>query len=161
MTDDEIIKALDCCNNGNCDEDCPFFFDRGNCYNLDDYVIDLINRQKAEIETNSAELKQYSHNQKKLMQEVDRQKAEIESLKDSIQYGNEICENCQGDKEKGLKKARTNAIKEFAEMLKEKKRFAYAHLGKTHYTVYEEDIDNLVQEMVDQQRKEDEGNEHI
>jgi hypothetical protein len=48
----------------------------------------------------------------------------------------------------GYKKGRAEAIKEFAERLKEKKRFAYAHLGKTHYTVYEEDIDELVQEMV-------------
>lgn len=48
----------------------------------------------------------------------------------------------------GYEKGRADAIKEYTERLKEKKRFAYAHLGKTHYTVYEEDIDELVQEMV-------------
>lgn len=113
MTDNEIIKALDCCNNGNCDEDCPFFFDRGNCYNLDDYALDLINRLQAEIE-------------------------KVKPIHNSF--------------ERELECAKQEAIKEFVERLKEKKRFAYAHLGKTHYTVYEEDIDELVQEM----RKENE-----
>ncbi len=48
MTDAEIIKALECCKNDDCDN-CPNNF--GNCYaNLAGYALDLISRQKAEIE---------------------------------------------------------------------------------------------------------------
>ena len=48
MKDNEIIKALECCKKDDCDN-CPNDF--GNCYaNLAGYALDLINRQKAEIE---------------------------------------------------------------------------------------------------------------
>lgn len=52
MTDNEIIKALECCNtNGGC-TDCPLFEIKGrNCIvQLDIYAFDLIKRQQAEIE---------------------------------------------------------------------------------------------------------------
>lgn len=49
MTDNEIIKAFECCVQGNCD-DCPFMKTRERCYNLDSLTIDLINRQNTEIE---------------------------------------------------------------------------------------------------------------
>ena len=57
MTDDEIIKALECCSKGfgNCDG-CPYDDDNADCVTLKGEtlmmkdVIDLINRQKAEIE---------------------------------------------------------------------------------------------------------------
>ena len=55
MTDAEIIKTLECCINDDCDN-CPNGF--GNCeHNLAKLSIDLINRQKAEIErlTNKCE----------------------------------------------------------------------------------------------------------
>lgn len=46
-TDEEVIKALECCNShGKC-EQCPYF---GKCKDLEPDVLDLINRQKAEIE---------------------------------------------------------------------------------------------------------------
>lgn len=63
MTDNEIIKAWECCNKLNhnewsanqkiCKEECPY---KANCYdeenniNMTTDAIDLINRQKAEIE---------------------------------------------------------------------------------------------------------------
>lgn len=48
MTDNEIIKALECCINDDCDN-CPDTF--GNCeHNAMRNALDLINRQKAEIE---------------------------------------------------------------------------------------------------------------
>ena len=50
MTDNEIIKALECCMNGHCDDDCPFRKTREHCLNLDSLILNLINRQKAEIE---------------------------------------------------------------------------------------------------------------
>lgn len=50
MTDNEIVKALECCMNGHCDDDCPFRKTREHCLNLDSLILNLINRQKAEIE---------------------------------------------------------------------------------------------------------------
>ena len=116
MSDDEIIKALECCSVHpmKCKK-CPY---KGNerCTNAHRKdALDLINRQKAEIE----------------------------SLKESLQYGNEICENCQADKDKGLKKAKTGAIKEFAKRLKSK---AIQKYDWNEY-VEIEDIDNLAEEM--------------
>ena len=50
MTDNEIIKAVECCiGNTKCGE-CPMFR-TPNCMNkVFDYALDLINRQKAEVE---------------------------------------------------------------------------------------------------------------
>lgn len=58
MTDNEIIKALECCNgwDGRC-LNCPLNREGTNCKEkLNSYAFDLINRQKAEIER----LKEYN-----------------------------------------------------------------------------------------------------
>jgi len=48
MTDNEVIKGLECCKNDDCDN-CPNTF--GNCYsNLAGAALDLINRQQTEID---------------------------------------------------------------------------------------------------------------
>lgn len=50
MTDDEIVKALDCCDNCFCDE-CAYKSKLFHCKeDLCHDALDLINRQKAEIE---------------------------------------------------------------------------------------------------------------
>lgn len=58
MTDNDIIKALECCiGNTNCGE-CPMFR-TPNCMNkVFNYALDLINRQREEIER----LKDYNEN---------------------------------------------------------------------------------------------------
>lgn len=49
FTDEEIIRALECCANGECDE-C-IYYDCSPCKEyLNNAALDLINRQKAEIE---------------------------------------------------------------------------------------------------------------
>ena len=56
--EDRIIKALECCaDEGNIDacDDCPC--QKGKCISTTPYVLDLINRQKAEIERLESELK--------------------------------------------------------------------------------------------------------
>ena len=55
MTDNEIIKALECCaKGGHCSGCCPYDDDDVDCNNctsrLTSDALDLINRQKAEIE---------------------------------------------------------------------------------------------------------------
>ena len=55
MADNEIIKALECCIHSCC-VGCPCADDDANSCNYDKkYVLDLINRQKAEIERLSIE----------------------------------------------------------------------------------------------------------
>ena len=53
FTDEEITKALQCCSEpcAECDE-CPLYCIGANCssFELQRYALDLINRQKAEIE---------------------------------------------------------------------------------------------------------------
>lgn len=81
MTDNEIIKALDCCAHNTLCDGCPYDHSRdGLCSRLDADALDLINRLKAE-------LLQYAKDQHDLMIEKDelfdiaeKQKAEIEFL---------------------------------------------------------------------------------
>ena len=48
MTDNEIVKALECCKIDDCDNCLNNF---GNCYsNLAGYALNIIKRQQAEIE---------------------------------------------------------------------------------------------------------------
>ena len=74
MKDNEIIKALECCNGFECcPEECPFhskeFKKKMNCLDEKDGVmakaLDLINRQKAEIE-------RLKEKNKSLYQEIER-----------------------------------------------------------------------------------------
>ena len=61
MTDKEIIKALECCTTkGAKCSDCPAYkkVDRSDCKKYFRGAIDLINRQKAEIERLNNELKE-------------------------------------------------------------------------------------------------------
>ena len=63
MTDNEIIKALECCTtNGASCKDCPAFVkvDRSNCKKYFRGALDLINRQKAEIDRLTEENKKVS-----------------------------------------------------------------------------------------------------
>ena len=117
MTDNEIIKALECCTDEsyeNCNE-CPYSIDTERCERMKllEDILDLINHQKAEIE---------------------KLKNEIQITKDAyimLQTKNEII--------------KSEAIKEFAERLKEIVKFT-----DDTYECWEIEgyIDNLVKEMV-------------
>lgn len=113
FTDDEIVKALEMCNyNADCDN-CPCV---GECWNVNKYAIDLINRQKAEIE----------------------------SLKEAYAIYEETT---------GLKLARAETIKEFAERVKDIVDEPALIRGRV-IDIIIDTIDNLVKEMTG----EDNGN---
>ena len=135
MTDNEIIKALKCCPY---QRDCVSC-DVNACDNSPNHImkcaLDLINRQKAEIENYSHNNKTMSDSIYKMQKLIESQKAEIERLQKTQQL------------------ARAEAIKEFAERLKEKALsvdVSYGY-GREVYTdvVAVIEIDNLVKEMVD------------
>lgn len=75
MTDSEIIKALECCKYDDCNN-CPNVSD--NCHaNLVDYVFDLINRQKEEIERLKEFIVETRRCDKELKAEAIREFAEL------------------------------------------------------------------------------------
>ncbi len=128
MTDNEIIKALECCftdNFGDCEE-CPLKCKRDDIFSCmrtkQEATLDLINRQKAEIE---------------------RLKAEKQSIKycyeQAKSYNDTLAESCEKNCKKFNMTTRAEAIKEFAERVKEQ---------TFHY--YDYDIDNLVKEITEQ-----------
>lgn len=130
MSDEDIIKALECCKEAKLNQDCldlecPFATEYGcniDVEELRNAALDLINRQKAEID--------------RLQRDIASQKDLIESMyigqKGLVDY------------------AKSNAIKEFVERLKSK--MIITHKSKEGYCVYEFDdelIDNLVKEMTE------------
>ena len=122
MTDEDIIKTLECCTQHQycCPKDCPLYeYDVGECdMYLMQRVLDLINRQKAEIERLKNERIERI---RKLTREV---------------YDREIAQ------------AKIEAIKEFVERLK---IFVIPQKadGYTREIVLKSNIDNLVKEMTD------------
>ena len=124
MTDNEIIKALECCMKDDC-ENCPYFanglFECGEHFNED--VLDLINRQKAEIERLKAECGNQSALWSKHYENI------FETAKETVK----------------AEAVKAEAVKEFAERLKEMSEHFWEE--KENF-VSEDDIDNLVKEMV-------------
>ena len=134
MTDSEIVKALECCNNndiGSCDR-CPLDYKNNNLENcegkLHEAALALINRQKAEIY--------------ELQHKIASCNSEIEKLTEE----NTKLDGANVLLTVTLRNARAEAIKEFAERLKMCRRDSYYNdilpLGA---------IDNLVKEMTSQQ----------
>lgn len=118
MTDNEIIKALECCSTGkSCYDVCPFDdkFGITSCTKkLSNAALDLINRQKDKIK---------EFDEKLIIQQglIDYQKAEIEKLKQENEFFRKtITENAQRALEvtvEEIETAKSEAIKEFEEEL--------------------------------------------
>lgn len=91
MTDKEIIKALECCGNGEDCLNCPLQDDYADCNPLS-YAYDLINRQQAEIERLEKLSKDRADvNFEKIVGVVDRARADIkaEAIKE---FAERLCE---------------------------------------------------------------------
>lgn len=128
MTDNEIIKALECCVNVKdvkCNE-CPLIHSEKFCFKvLHETTLDLIDRQKAEIE---------------------RLEKEIESLNKQYPCVVKMSDYCLvytrslDDYDKLIDEIKSEAIKEFAERLKP--------TGKQKYISYAR-VERLVKEMTE------------
>lgn len=135
MTDNEIIKALECCRDCNCKE-CPCYKvidGEMRCTEIDEKeILDLINRQKAEVEAlyeiNAKSDEEISELRKELLKRQNLEESFINSTK---QFDKRL--------EKTVKLERAEAIKEFAKMLIDK-----AQKG----VIYSMDIPDYVIEMV-------------
>lgn len=126
MTDNEIIKALECCSKEYwvCDIECPFYSECSK-YLMAKSSLDIINRQKAEIERLKDELEQ-------------------------SEQGADIIETMLEEKNKDISdlifKERSNAITEFAESLK---NIFVTIDGVFEVSEIEEYINDLVKEMTE------------
>ncbi len=124
MTDEPIIEAVDVCRTGTC-KGCPYHeLYTASCINkLMKDVCGLIARQKAEIE-----------------------RLEKESADKERAYTEEYC--LRKELKTKIKTAKSEAIKEFAEALKE----SADNGGCGEDFVYVSDIDILVKEMTEEQK---------
>ena len=148
FTDNEIIKALECCTKVDACHECPY----GAACLDDKYVsiiakdaLDLINRQKAEIERLNVELVGMRGACESYKMHYDNAKAEIERL----QKVNDSLGEAGGKLVVAYKKAKSEARKEFAERLKKvgtkvegRKGFEGVYVMCSNLV-----IDNLVKEM--------------
>ena len=205
MSDNEIVKALEVCGKYAGFNDCEKRPLKSNCdvNVLETLALDLINRQKAEINLLHDELHskvEYIHEQRDVINE---KKAEIEALKDQEQRAHNYCKNTCEPKYKaeikmlqteiklltengvtakyphcafldtgiflskepnGYEKwnayVRNQAYKEVANSVTD---LCYKEFGSempvahTFAAIVECVLDNLLKEMVGEQRKEDEG----
>jgi len=141
MTDNEIIKALKYCTIARCSDDetkdCPLKPYADCRTRLAIHALNLINRQKAEIENLREENEIYRRVNFLIAGQRDERDKEIVSL------------------ESELKTAKSEAIREFAERLK---NLIYPQLSISTYEKGEafhfclDEIDSLVKEMAEERK---------
>ena len=152
MTDNEIIKALECLAYwGECkhSSQCPYYMDNDIVSGCDNVTIakealDLINRQKAEIEENNLKIDHQAQIIRTLETALDNKMKEIERLKENNQkLYEEMAEREKEEVAIAKRMGKYEAIKEFAERLKE------IAIEKGSVPIVFDDIDNLVKEMTE------------
>lgn len=126
MTDKEIIKALEICNNCDSCQECKGFFDSKYCIGENkQQIIDLIKKLK--------------NREKRYQKKIKFQRSALRKQQEEI--------NCFADVGKMYSEiraeARAEAIKEFADKLREQMRN-----GVLHVHLYPKDIDDMVKEML-------------
>lgn len=136
LTDEEIVKALECCIDCKCKE-CPCYKNidgEMRCTEIDEeQILDLIKRQKAEIKLLTEKLEALGDPLQDAHYKIAEQQAEIERLK------------ARNDELNAMNKAASiEAIKEFAEKLKD-----YHKNYEGFCVVDDDDIDDLVAEMTE------------
>lgn len=140
FTDEEIIKALKLCSKSlsikTCQK-CPFYL-QTNCVSaLKLNALDLINRQKAEIEKLKSK---YG----KLCEYAEKKEFELAEINADISWFREAKFSRLAP---AIKEIKVEACKEFAEKLKEKRWDAECRVGYVQ-VVDVGDIDEVLKEMV-------------
>lgn len=149
MKDEDIIKALECCirspHRACKNTNCPYFLETIKYSECQDQLIsdakNLINRQKAKIEALEMDNAQLQSDNFKANMNCEHLQAEIERLKGWDRW---IVSESHAPI---IKKARAEAIKEFAERLEEYSYESMGNYGIRHMVVSVKDIDNIVKEM--------------
>ena len=147
MTDDEIIKALECCSHRgkkDCDN-CPVNYKTAElCFeDVMSDAFDLVNRQNAEIERLKQENKEYCEDNRIIAYQRNQRDKEIRALHNQLNGLNFMD-----------KQIKSESVKKFAEKLKDsadKTRIKNMETEKVVFYMDEFKLDNLVKEMTEVQ----------
>ena len=139
MTDDEIIKALECCDFTDIKacEECPLYHTFDCSFVIIDKTLDLVNRQNAEIERLKQENKEYCEDNRIIAYQRNQRDKEIRALHNQLNGLNFMD-----------KQIKFEAIKEFAERVKMAFYYEFEELIPSIMT---DKIDEIVKEMTDVQ----------
>ena len=143
MTDEQIIKALECCiAHENCEEVscefCPYERDLNCTEAMMQNAIDLMNRQKAEIENLKVEFKAMRGAANWYRLELERKEDELHRAKVEISKHFDYMDS-----------AANEAIKEFAERLKTNFNKNIKLYGRCTVCDATTEIDDLVKEVTE------------
>lgn len=158
MTDNETIKALECCPKGIKCEECPLLGTRDCMSKLYIDALDIINRQNAEIEKKDVEIDILIRKKETLGDEISELRVGGKRIRISYQDIPVKMERIYriGGENALVEAIKSEAYKEFAEMLKTKYAKGMNWFKKKEsYFVNVGDIDELLTELTE--RKEDEG----
>ena len=154
MTDNEIIKVLECCVSAKCicPHTCPMLKNKECLTSLRKNALDLITRQQAEIERLQKEVNLVSMQFQDIQERQEESQAEIDKLNAEnmlTMSERNAFRNSFYEVSKQLKIAKSEAFKEFAEKLKEFMHNKFKALDEYEFEyITERDIDNFVKEMV-------------
>ena len=152
MTDNEVIKALECCSHRNEDlpcDGCPAYNIAQMCMeDLMSAALDLINRQKAENEELRSDkiiAETHERNVRNLftdcVKQLEEVRAEIKELKDILEKVPTNAYDLQVEASEKLEnQIKSEAIKEFAHFIIDRSR---------NGLIYASDIPDLVKEMAE------------
>ena len=150
MTDNEIIKALECCGDKVCKQ-CPNFSEDIECgEKLIKQAFDLINRLQEENEEYKADKEQYIKDYEMLETKLKYAETNTEFEKQRVLYLQAENEKLLATRwntsqvEKLQKATRIEAYKEFAERLKNEFYYSFDELIPS---IAADKIDNLLKEM--------------
>ena len=151
MTDNEIIKALECHIKRQCWNDCPNATEERQLLNkpcsqmIAEDTLSLINRQKAEIDGWQQLANLAIDTQNEMNDIIIEQKAEIERLE---KLSEKLLTDFNG-LSGVIKRANAVAIKEFAKTVKSRSHAVLrAHCNIDAIGEFEDCVNNLVKEMV-------------
>lgn len=136
FSDMKIIKALECCIIGDCDN-CSFYETRELCPNLILFVSDLIKRQEAEVEKLKSKNSNLTSDLSSLRNDLSSAKAKIERLRATVDSFTDIG--------KLYSEIKAEAYREFAERVKLEFYYEFDELIPS---IMSDRIDNLLKELV-------------
>ena len=158
MTDNEIIKALKYCKRSVgailCTSNCPMYRECASEDPMEDIcglALDLINRQKAEIEKLNKDCEDVIYKLEYLLCNATGNKFSKYTypIGDMVSYVNDYIQDCCNEAVEEAKEAvKSEAIKEFA---KQVKMAFYYEFDELIPSIMADKIDNLVEEMTEVQ----------
>lgn len=151
ITSEMIIKTLEICANGDVHscEGCPFYESSSQCIsNLMKSALGLIKSKDSEIEKKDTEIEILIRKKHALRDEISELMAEVERLKEGINFERERVDNIPNL----LLQAKSEAYRGFAEQLEHAE---YGQIDSEYATIIytQDDIDNALKELTEGESK--------